>query len=188
VKILASKLGLADLALANLQRQISDQEKNRRAATDSRRAAEIRDFFNQKMVSFSAALDVQVEDRRRTALHVAGKARGSEGARELAAYYYAFLHTIKHHSTSVYCPIVVDAPNQQGQDAVHLPRVLKFLIEECPKDSQLIVAVEDASPIRDRDDVDVVRVGVANRQVLDPEQFEAVRGAVAPYLDKLLKA
>lgn len=188
LRVLRSKLGSTDLSLADIQRQIAGQEVVRRSATDRRRALAIREFFNQKMAAFSAKLDVQIEDRRRVALHSSGRARGSEGARELVAYYYAFLHTAREFSSSIYCPVVVDAPNQQGQDAQHLPRVLQFLIEERPAEAQLIVAVEDAEPIRNNPDVEIIKVGVSSRQVLDPAQYDSVRAAVGPFIDQLLQA
>jgi len=187
-KILGSKLSVNDLAMADIERQISHQNDMKRAATDRKRSVAIREFFNQKMAAFSARLDVQIDDRRSTPLHMAGRSRGSEGARELVAYYYAFLHTARAYGSSVYCPIVVDAPNQQGQDAKHLPQVLEFLAKNRPRSAQLIIAVEDAGPIRARPDVTVIKVGISSRQVLDAAQYVTVRALVAPYVDQLLRA
>ncbi len=41
------------------------------------------------------------------------------------------------------CPIVIDEPNQQGQDKFNLKNVLSYIIDEAPEDAQLILAVED---------------------------------------------
>jgi hypothetical protein len=75
----------------------------------------------------------------------------------LAAYYYAFLHTAHKFGSSAFCPIVIDAPNQQGQDANHLPAIIAFLVKSRPPNAQLILAVEEAAGV-DGTDVQVVAV------------------------------
>lgn len=39
-------------------------------------------------------------------------------------------------------PAVIDSPNQQSQDDINLPTVLKFIAQELPSDMQLIVGLE----------------------------------------------
>ena len=58
--------------------------------------------------------------------------RGSERPRGITAVYYAFLHTARRYSSCAFCPIAIDAPNQQRQD--DMQRVLRFIIDKRPAD------------------------------------------------------
>jgi hypothetical protein len=61
----------------------------------------------------------------------------------LMAYYYAILHLMREYASSTYFPIVIDSPNQQGQDAENLPILLNFILNKQPKDSQLVLSIEE---------------------------------------------
>jgi hypothetical protein len=63
--------------------------------------------------------------------------------RALLAYQFAILSLIFENSPATVCPIVIDAPNQQGQDGEHLPQILKFISENQPADAQLILGIEN---------------------------------------------
>lgn len=39
-------------------------------------------------------------------------------------------------------PLVIDSPNQQSQDDINLPKVLKFIADNLPSGSQIIVGAE----------------------------------------------
>ena len=67
---------------------------------------------------------------------------GSTLPRALLAYQFAILSLISEHSPATVCPIIIDAPNQQGQDKEHLPQILKFIAENQPVGTQLILGIE----------------------------------------------
>jgi hypothetical protein len=104
---------------------------------------------------------------------------GSEGPRGIIAFYYAFLHTARRYSSCAVCPIVIDAPNQQGQD--DMQRVMRFIIDKRPADSQVIVATEDLFGLTEADAA-IVHVGKRANQLLDEDRSNAVR----PYLEHLI--
>ena len=68
---------------------------------------------------------------------------GSTLPRALLAYQFAILLLISEHSPATMCPIVIDSPNQQGQDGEHLPQILKFIAENQPPNTQLILGIEN---------------------------------------------
>jgi hypothetical protein len=68
---------------------------------------------------------------------------GSTLPRALLAYQFAILLLISQYSPATVCPIVIDAPNQQGQDKEHLPQILKFISENQPAATQLILGIEN---------------------------------------------
>jgi hypothetical protein len=68
---------------------------------------------------------------------------GSDTPRALLAYYFSILHLISEYSSSVFCPVVIDSPNQQDQDIDNLKKMLTFIRDKRPADSQLILGLVD---------------------------------------------
>ena len=81
---------------------------------------------------------------------------------------------------------MIYAPNQQGQDAVHLPQMLKFIFEYVPTGSQIIVATEDVGTHRPRN-TDVSTYGERKRQVLREADYDDVRQIFEPYVRAILE-
>ena len=109
--------------------------------------------------------------------------RGSEGPRGIIAYNYAFLHTARKYSSSSFCPIIIDAPNQQGQDDMR--KIMRFIVDYRPTNSQVLVATEDMFGLTDND-ADIVYVGKRKNQLLDEEVYDEVWDTVRPYLEQLI--
>jgi hypothetical protein len=152
---------------------------------DTRRTSEILKFYRARLSAYSSELDVQLEDPDKQSIASVKAARGSEGPRSLLAYYYAFLHTKAEFTKNVRFPIVIDAPNQQGQDKVHLPQMINFIFDHIPDDAQTIVATEDASGF-DLEGVTIATYGEAKRQVLRETEFETVKAVFEPYIQTIL--
>ncbi len=165
--------------------QMDERAAEMRMSLDRKRSRTIKDFFSARFVSFAQELDVRVGDDRSASISTTTHARGSEGPRGLAAYDYAFLHTAREFGSSVFCPLVIDAPNQQGQDAQHLPAIISFLVERRPSGAQLILGVEEAVGIAGNE-ARIVNVGVRKNQLLSDAQFEAVSEHLRPYLAQLV--
>jgi hypothetical protein len=165
--------------------QMDELAAEMRRSLDRKRSRTIKDFFSARFVSFAQELDVRVGDDRSASISTTTHARGSEGPRGLAAYDYAFLQTAREFGSSVFCPLVIDAPNQQGQDAQHLPAIISFLVKRRPSGAQLILGVEEAVGIADNE-ARIVNVGVRKNQLLSDAQFEAVSEHLRPYLAQLV--
>lgn len=181
---LRQEVDAADREVGELAAAIDDLSKVMRKVIDRRRSGEIKHFFAERITQFSTQLDVRVGEK--VSIARATHARGSEGPRGLAAYYYAFLHTARKYGSSAFCPIVVDSPNQQGQDATHLPAIVRFLVKERPDDSQLILAVEDAIGLEGLD-AKIVRVGEGKNRLLAASQYQAAGDALNPGIAKMLQ-
>lgn len=173
---------------AVLSRTISDRIDKLKATmasfTDRKRSKEINDRFSVLMANYSHLLDVSL-DKGSANLSGIKAARGSEGPRALLAYYYAFLQVSAQFSDSLRFPIVVDAPNQQGQDASHLPKMLDFVLSQAPADSQIIVATEDVGDL-DVSKLVLLTYSGSQRQVLRSDAYEAVAAVFKPYQDAIL--
>lgn len=108
---------------------------------------------------------------------------GSEKPRAMLAYFFAILHTVHRFSTAVFCPIVVDSPQQQEQDKNNLLAMLELIRDNRPKDSQLLLAVVD--------DMGVEFGGRrldfgTSKGLLQQSEYEIVQQQMAPYIEKAL--
>ncbi|MBK3664799.1 hypothetical protein JJE66_26675 [Bradyrhizobium diazoefficiens] len=184
-RVLRERVTQIESKVGALSARIEELKLAMRKSLDRKRSAAITDFFFSRLTSFSMSLDVRVESSKSGSIANAHLARGSEGPRGLTAYSYAFLHTTKEFGSSAFCPIVIDAPNQQGQDGQHLPAIISFLVKKRPENAQLILGVEDAVGIT-TDDADIIGVGVQKRQLLDDNQFASVSEHLRPYLAQLV--
>lgn len=151
-----------------------------RALTDGRRSLEIQKSFSDNVLRNAEYLDVDI-DAKSISLRGLSTGRGSAGPRGLAAYYYAFCETVRVFGTSCYAPIVIDEPNQQGQDSEHLPLVMKFLIERAPENSQVIIAAEKA-PEGAPDHV--IDVSYKKKKVLREDRFDDVLADIEAFLGR----
>ncbi len=161
-----------------LKRQFADQEK---IAADAKfkvsqfdlpeRTKAINDFYSERMELFASELgvhDLREDVKKRPDAGIS--ASGSALPRSLLAYQFAVLHTAKEKGDAKYFPIVIDSPNQQGQDADHLRQMLSFIVKRTPNDQQLILAVED-KPNNFSFDGGLVELTTPFR-LLDPEQYD----------------
>lgn len=141
-RYLKVRLNELDVEYSDKRRAIEEGERLMAESESAAHKREIQGFFSKNLQSFAEKLDVRLADPEKLSLQGLNIGRGSEGPRALAAYYYAFLHTTFKFGTSTFCPIVIDAPNQQGQDPAHLQAIMSFLLAEAPGTSQVIIGAE----------------------------------------------
>lgn len=184
-KILRSSLGEKAADADDARDRVNKHRGTMTSLTSSQRSGEILKFYRARLAHYASELDVTLEQESSQSIHRIQAARGSEGPRGLLAYYYAFLQTRQQFTQSTTFPIVIDAPNQQGQDAVHLPQMLKFIFDQAPQDAQVIVAAEEVGQGLPAN-VDVRSYGEQRRQVLRETDFDEVRDRFVPYTQQLL--
>jgi hypothetical protein len=91
---------------------------------------------------------------------------------------------MRRYSTSVFCPIVVDTPVQQDQDATNAARMISFCLSETPKNSQLILGTVSLHGLKY--DGHVVETDTKNK-LLKTALFGEVNEVLRPYYAKLLQ-
>lgn len=178
-RVLKERLSSLDAEYGEKQRRMADAEQRMKAADSRQRKGTITEFFSAVLESFNQELDVRLPDGTKPSIQGVHTGRGSAGPRGLAAYYYAFLHTSAKFGTSAFCPIVVDAPNQQGQDRGHLQQIMKFLLTRMPEQAQVVVGTET---VRDPSDAIVVDISHQKERVLRVEAYEQTLEYVRPFL------
>jgi hypothetical protein len=184
-KLLQARLSELDSEIGSLTGKVADQEQRIKNTAGRDRTAKIRSEFVDLLTEFAKALDVRLDDQKRLNLSGVNIGRGSEGPRALLAYYFAFLRVAASYSSIVYCPIVIDAPNQQGQDRTHMPAMMKLMVEQVPKNSQLIIAAEDEFGLSDQE-ITTIDVTGQRDHVLRLEEFEHVAEVIRPFTGVLM--
>jgi chromosome segregation ATPase len=121
-------------------------EKKLKEFESKKRKEEIIGFYRLKLTSFLKKLDVHTlieDDYKPITSKIELKETGSSRPRALIAYYFTFFHLMKKYSSSTYFPLIVDSPNQQDQDVEHIDKIMKFIQENQPEDSQMILGIAE---------------------------------------------
>ena len=163
IRVLQEQMTALDSKCAEIQGLITASETRMRSASSRDRKRQIENSFAESLVQSAKKLDVRLSEKK--SIQGVNIGRGSEGPRALAAYYYAFLNVVHEYGSCVYCPIVIDAPNQQGQDRRHLTRIMEFLLAQVPPDSQVIIGSEALISKYEADaDLDILQIGWRKKQ------------------------
>ena len=165
--------------------KIKDAAQRLQAVVDKRRSKEIREHFLAQLADAATRLDVRVPEK--FSINNTTYARGSEGPRGIAAYFYSFLQTTRKYGSSAFCPIIIDAPNQQGQDAEHLPAILSYLLERRPDGAQIILGVENVFEVV-AEQRSFREIGTGKRALLDGTQYDRVYAYLRPKMAHLVDA
>lgn len=108
------------------------------------RTKEINEYYSEHMQLFLSELGVaDVKEDLKKKPDASVVTSGSGLPRTILAYQFAVLHTAKEKGDAKLFPVVIDSPNQQGQDTEHLSQMLKFIVKRVPANQQLILAVEE---------------------------------------------
>ena len=163
-----------------LRKEYEDEVKK---YDDKERAKRIKGDYRVYMSSFLKALNVHsLSEKSYSRIDANINESGSAMPRALMAYYYSILHVIRKESSSTFCPIVIDSPNQQGQDSENLPLLIDFILSKQPPGSQLILALEEIPEDSDLNDNEIIKL-TEKRSLLQEDSFEEVFNELKPYLN-----
>ncbi|ACU60973.1 AAA family ATPase [Chitinophaga pinensis] len=172
--------------VATIYDRLSEQTKlegQLKSIIDKNRKKEIIDFYQLQMRKNLQELDVSTlkpDDYKR--IDAAIPETGSALPRALTAYYFSIFEVIRKYSTSTFCPIVIDSPNQQAQDTGHIDKVLNFINRNQPEDSQLILGMEELYGV----DFDCKIVELRDKgSLLQKDEFDEVKSIIRPFIDLL---
>lgn len=110
--------------------------------TNAKRSKEILKNFREAYASALISLNLPPIETSKLKLTSRPNLSGSGGPRSILAYYGALWQTCLGRYASFSIPLVIDSPNQQGQDDINLPRILKFIANDLPTGTQIIVGTE----------------------------------------------
>ena len=136
--------------IAQVSTQIRDLEdqilrlRERMAGFDNKEHRQaITGRFRSYMRQFLFTLEVHTLSLERLFVYSQIMETGSDTPRALLAYYFSILHLISEYSSSGFCPVVIDSPNQQDQDIDNLKKMLTFIRDKRPSNSRLFLGLVD---------------------------------------------
>jgi hypothetical protein len=160
---------------------INDFNEKLTALTDKKRSKEILDYYRTSYASALIGLNIQSVEPSKQKLTSRPSLSGSGGPRQILAYYSAlWCAAIKHGDFLI--PLVIDSPNQQGQDHINLPKVLEFVSKKLPERTQIIIGSEvDTSFPFDK------KIELSNQyKLLDESEFEHIENYFTNLTDAMI--
>lgn len=121
-------------------------EKKLKELESKKRKQEIVTFFTSTLTRYLRDLDIHsltIDDYKSILTKIENLETGSSRPRALIAYYFTFFHLMNKYSSNVYFPLIIDSPNQQDQDIEHIDKIMKFIDENQPKNSQMILGLAE---------------------------------------------
>ncbi|QIB67566.1 hypothetical protein G3T16_06820 [Kineobactrum salinum] len=134
-KSLDEEIGVLQGKLDNVETQL-DQ------LVSKKRSKEILGIFREAYSSARHKLNLLPVETKRLNLASRPDLSGSGGPRSVLAYYAALWQTCASQWGAVGMPIVIDSPNQQGQDDINMPKVLSFISRDLPEGMQILIGSE----------------------------------------------
>lgn len=144
--------------------------------TDKKHSVAILKQYRQAYAT--ALFDLNLPDTGKARLTLTSRPNdsGSGGPRAILAYYAALWAVCCGKTGSFMVPLVIDSPNQQGQDDINLPKVIKFISEKLPDSAQLILGSE----IDTQQPFDKKIILDTPYKLLDEKFFEEADAALRP--------
>ncbi|MED1667043.1 hypothetical protein [Brevibacillus laterosporus] len=163
---------------------IKDLKAQLKELSDKKRKDKIEQKYRDYMRKYLDALDVQtVLAEQYKKINKVIEETGSGSPRVKLAYYFSLLQVMNEYSTSTFCPIIIDSPNQQDQDRTHLEQIYDFIVKNQPKDSQLIVGLVDFG---DRQFDGSIEELTDPYHLLQSSEYESVADEIRELLGKAL--
>ncbi len=131
-----------EIALGDLSNKIYEYDAVMRGFFNRNKTKEIMEIFRNAYTYAMNELAIPGAIKSNQGMSRRPTLSGSGGPRLVLAYYYAIWSVCfgKHGAFRV--PIVIDSPNQQGQDDVNLPKMLDFISDKMKPDTQLFLLTE----------------------------------------------
>jgi len=166
--------------IAKIETMIREIDEELSKYSDPKRSQEIISLYRERMSRHLSLLNVTTLDESSfRKLESSIKETGSDQPRAILAYFFSILHVIKSYGTSVFCPIVIDAPNQQEQDPHNHRKMLEFIKGNMTEDSQLILSLVDDCGI----DFGGTIIPMEEKNfALSKEEYKNVAEEIEPYL------
>lgn len=136
--------GVYEGKVKHLDEIIEDVVGEMEAYDDPERRKEIMNEFSETLRRFTMKLGVySLSDNVFKSITASIEESGSDLPRALLAYFYTTLSAINKNGNATHFPVIIDAPNQQEQDPKNLEKMLKFIVDNRPSESQLIIGLVD---------------------------------------------
>lgn len=165
-----------------LEQSVTELEERLKKLTDKKISSEVLKTYRTAYAVALNKLDLPAIKTSTLKLGSRPALSGSGGPRSILAYYSALWSVCFGKYGSFKIPIVIDSPNQQGQDHINLPKVLSYVANDLP-DTQIILSSEvDIAEKFDKE----IRLS-EQYSVLQEGPFELLNVIVEPLLKEMYK-
>lgn len=147
------------------------------------KSKEILTSFREAYVAARRELNLPPVEVKKLRLTSRPDLSGSGGPRSILAYYAAIWKTCSERYGTFAIPIIIDSPNQQGQDDINMPAVLKFISSGLPRKHQVIVSSEGDTDF----EFDKRFLFDEQYRLLQESGFEGVRDDLEPLVERMFK-
>lgn len=183
-KAFEDEIGLLKTSISRALEELDGINQKLKALTDPKRTKAILKIFREAYASALRGLNLPPVEVKSVRLTSRPGLSGSGGPRSILAYYAALWQTFRSEYGSFNVPLVVDAPQQQGQDDINLPAVVRYIANDLPSDAQVIVGIE-----KDLEEpFDKTTFLDKPYRLLEEEQFAEVSSCVDPLISKMYGA
>ncbi|MEO0398497.1 MAG: hypothetical protein AAF224_03635 [Pseudomonadota bacterium] len=172
-----------DVKIGKIDEDVRAAEADMKQFSSQARKKEIIDFYQTKLRTFCADLNVQSPpDNMFEKLRPTVSDTGSELPRLLLAYQYAILHTVAQYSSAIIAPIVFDTAQHQDQDETNINAMIKFAFKKRPENTQFIFGTVSLHKFKHSGAYVLANV---QGHLLKPEQYQEARSAIAPFVEQM---
>lgn len=161
--------------------EIESLEAKLEKLTSHARSSKILQLFRDSYDLARRELNLPPTDKKNLRLVSRPDISGSGGPRSILAYYSALWRTSFSEFGSFYVPLVIDSPQQQGQDEINLPKIIEYVAKKLPEQAQVLLGVESATTERFDN---VIELDDPYR-ILQEDEYEDVSATVEPYLTQM---
>jgi hypothetical protein len=168
-----------------VQKETEDVKAEMARYDDPAHKQSVTKAFRELMHGYLFDLEVHTLASDKLRVHSNISETGSDLPRALLAYYYSILALMKRNSTSAFCPIVIDSPNQQDQDLANLKKMLTFIRDKRPEGSQVVLGLVDDCDVEFEGSI--IELNDKYR-LLQEKDYPSISADVHDLLEKVRKA
>lgn len=155
--------------IEKLKAKVNDEGKKERKKM-------VENDFGNLVLKYTTKMKVRLNSEKKISLSTNISVTGTKVPRTIVAYTYAFIDIMCKYGGSVLCPIVVDEMRQRGLRDKDEETMFSFLVENKPKDAQLIVATSSDLQFND-ENIKVVELNNPNK-LLVVDDFQSISNEI----------
>lgn len=155
--------------IEKLKAKVNDEGKKERKKM-------IENDFGNLVLKYTTKMKVRLNPEKKISLSTNISVTGTKVPRTIVAYTYAFIDIMCKYGGPVLCPIVVDEMRQRGLRDKDEETMFSFLVENKPKDAQLIVATSSDLQLN-AENIKVVELHNPNK-LLIVDEFQAISNEI----------
>ena len=155
--------------IEKLKAKVNDEGKKERKKM-------IENDFGNLVFKYTTKMKVRLNSEKKISLSTNISVTGTKVPRTIVAYTYAFIDIMCKYGGPVLCPIVVDEMRQRGLRDKDEETMFSFLLENKPKDAQLIVATSSDLQLN-AENIKVVELHNPNK-LLIVDDFQSISNEI----------